>query len=418
MKHPWGKAYAVLFGLSLFGFPVVSAIPVVLSVDSRGISMGYRALVATLSLYVLMHAAYRRCPRISGPSAAAFVAVVAILFFRMLWDSVFTRLPLDLPWQDLWLFAGAVTLLPAIVFCFVPTNETLDGCLRSALVIGAGALIAIVVSVAASVQDLSKLERLATSVLNPVSVGHAGTSLVIVCLSRVAAGTGPKGSRIGAAARVVLGIAGVLMTVASASKGPILALVVAVLLTIVLRGDWDNSRRRLVRRAVWSVIALIVMAAAFYVVTEFTTFQTLQRFSDLSSDTSTMIRTRLMTDALVQSGESPIVGSAMVEYNEFTYPHNIAVESLLVGGAVGLATLLAFLSFVSVAAFRICRQLPHRRWLVVLLVQYLIDSMFSGSLYLSGQFWTTCLIVISAARPLELAPSGETLGTPLQRSFT
>src|SRR5215469_9903462 len=169
MTRAWAKAYGVLFGLVIFGYPVVSSIPIVLGVDHRGVSVAYRALVAALSLALLVYGVYRRRPHVSGVAGVACAALVLILLARMLWDSVWTSLPMDLEWGDLWTFSLGVVLLPASVFCFVPTSEMLHNCRRSAVIIGVCALIAIVGGVALSVRDLSKLERLATAALNPTS---------------------------------------------------------------------------------------------------------------------------------------------------------------------------------------------------------------------------------------------------------
>jgi hypothetical protein len=400
MARAWGQAYGALFGLVIFGFPVVSSIPIVVGVDHRGISIVYRALVATFSFALLARGVYRRRPRISGVAGGAFAALVLILLARMFWDSVLTRLPLDLEWGDLWLVTIGVGLMPASVFCFLPHKEMLDSCHRSALVTGVCAVIAIVVGVAVSVQDLSKLTRLATDVLNPISVGLVGTSIAIVCLARFAAGVGVARSRAEAAATLAIGIAGVLLTLASASKGPILELTVTLTLIFVLRGKWHNTAGQIMRRVVFAVIALAALGAATFALSEFTSFGAVTRLSAMVSDPSTAIRQQIMRDALVEFDESPVFGSATVEYIEHTYPHNIVIESLMVGGIAGLTALLVFLICAVDASVRIYWQLPQCRWLALLFVQYLINSMLSGSLYSETLFWVTSLIVIATGSRL------------------
>lgn len=400
LTHGWGRAYGVLFGLSVFGFPVVSAIPVLLGIESRGISTIYRALVVALSIYVLLYGAVRGYGRISGLAFGALTALVLIILMRMLWDSVFARLPLDLRWQDMWLFAVGITLLPAAVFLFLPSKAMLDMCYRSALTAGTAAAVAIALAIIVTVQDLSKLNRLATEVLNPISVGHVGTSLVIVCLARVAAGTSGVSWGAGPITRAVMSVAGLAMTLASASKGPILALAVTTVLAIVLRGEWESVRTRLVPRVLWAALVPACAVAIVFALNELTPLLVLERFSDLTTDTSTMTRARMMSDALSEFNESPLLGSATVEYHQRFYPHNIAVEALMVGGVACFSALLVLVSCALRAAARVYGQMPERRWLVLLFVQYLIDSMLSGSLYESPTFWVTTLIVLATAQRL------------------
>jgi hypothetical protein len=408
MRRGWDWAYGLLFGLSIFGFPVVSAIPVILGMESRAFSIAFRAFVVALSLLIVARGVYRRYPRLSGSGAWVFVALVGMILARMLWDSVMARLPLDLPWQDLWLFAVGVTLLPGTAFLLVPTKSMLDACYRCALVVGTVSVLAILASVAASVEDLSKLGRLSTEVLNPISVGHAGVSVLIVCLARLAgAATSPPVRPAGSLIRLTVGLLGLGMAIASASRGPLVALVVTLGVAVAFRGESKEWRTQLVSRVLGAAITVAVPVLGIIAADAFTPFQILARLADFLSDPSTMVRTRIMTDALSQFNDSPVFGSATVEYNERFYPHNILVESLMVGGVACFAALAVFLSIAATASVRIYRRSPERRWLVLLFVQYLIDSMFSGSLYSSPTFWVTSLMVINAARnPLELTRLG------------
>jgi hypothetical protein len=402
MRRGWDWAYGLLFGLSVFGFPVVSAIPVILGMEPRAFSIAFRAFVVALSLFILALAVYRRYPRLSGPAAWVFVALVGTILGRMLWDSVMARLPLDLPWQDLWLVAVGVTLLPGTAFLFVPTKSMLDACYRCALVVGTVSVLAILAGAAASVQDLSKLGRLSTDVLNPISVGHAGVSVLIVCLARLAgAATSPPVRPAGSLIWLTVGFLGLAIAIASASKGPLLALIVTLGVAIAFRGQSKEWRTQLVSRTLAAAITVAVPVLGVIAADAFTPFQILGRLSDLLSDPSTTTRTRIMTDALSQFNESPVFGSATVEYNERFYPHNILVESLMVGGVACFAALAVFLLIAATASVRIYRRSPERRWLVLLFVQYLIGSMSSGSLYSGSTFWVTALIVINAAQPLD-----------------
>jgi len=169
-------------------------------------------------------------------------------------------------------------------------------------------------------------------------------------------------------------------------------------LAAAFRGDSKEWRMRVVSRALWAVVTLVVPVVGLVLVTEFTSFQVLERFSDFFTDPSTTVRTRIMTDALLQFNESPVFGSSTVEYHERFYPHNILVESLMVGGIPCFAALAAYLVSAASAGVRIYQQLPERRWLVLLFVQYVIDSMLSGSLYSNATFWVTSLIVINGAQ--------------------
>jgi O-antigen ligase len=388
--------FGLLFGLSIFGFPIVSTLPVIMNVDSTPISVAYRALVLGLSLLAITAGLRASWPRVSGIGVMSFSAILGVMLARLSWDSVVAPLPLNLEWGNLWLYAVGMTILPAAVFLFIPTTQMLRSCYLSTFWLGVIAVLAIPVGVLFSVTDPSTLDRLQTDVLNPISVGNVGVSLVAVCLADF---TGRGGSVARYAARVfrlIFGGLGAAVALLSGSKGPVLALVVIITMATMLRGAPEQWRARLVPRLISLAVVLAVLASGLVAVSEF--FPVLERFMEASGQFSTAAREQLMSDALLQFEESPVLGSATVEYNQHFYPHNILVESLMVGGVAGFAALAAYLVVGVHAAAIVYARSPQYRWLVLLAVQYLTDSMFSGALYLSATFWISSMIVIAVAQ--------------------
>ena len=163
----------------------------------------------------------------------------ALLIARMFIDTVIDPLPgeLEMPVAQLLLLSLGACFLPALVFLETPSDATLDLARRAIEVLGVIALLLILYLGLRGVFEGRILRRLATSVLNPISVGHLGVSVFIVALCGLA------GSAVQAKfARWLVIVVSVLVIVASVSRGPILA---ALLVALV----YSFARRRKARIA-------------------------------------------------------------------------------------------------------------------------------------------------------------------------
>jgi len=394
--------FAGLFACAIFGFPLVSTLPVFLGVESRPISLAYRALVAGVSVVVLVRGFLMTQAFIHARYVIVVCGLMGLLTLRLLWDALLAPLPLDLNWMEIWPFALGVTFLPAAAFLLKVDTETLEIARRWSLRLGVLAATAVIAAALVALRDVATFLRLDTGVLNPISIGHVGVSLFVLLLLRPSRVKEPDGwrRRLRSASNGLGLIIAAALIIASGSKGPLLAWLVVMLVWLFTLGRASILAGLGLRRVIWPLFLLVSLVLSFVVLNAIVSLPIIERVLNVAQDQSTSERVRLLSQAIAQFEESPVVGSAIFEYDSRIYPHNILVEVLMVGGVVALVPLLIML-FEGIRAAAICLfQVCRERWLVLLYLQYLVDAMFSGSLFYSPQFWLISVVMLGlASRP-------------------
>lgn len=393
--------YGVLLACELFGFPLASVFPVFLGIKSRPISIAYRGFVVLLTIIFVTRALRQRWHVIKGPFALAALCLALLLLGRMLWDNTFADLPLNLPWDDQWTFLFGVTVLPTFAFIMVPPPGGFDILRKTGLWAGCVTIFMVIAAVAFTLRTGGFRNlggRLQTDVLNPISLAQMATSCLIFVNARSIAGTTAKGRPWRTVGRASMTLLCVLLVLASVSKGPILAMFAVIMLAAVFRGHLDLRGSGLAARLFFLIFAMAAAIGVILVLDAYTPIQIVSRFVNAGADASTSTRLELIQGALSQFEESPLMGSAVVEYSSLYYPHNIIVEVMMTNGILGLAALLFVLFGCFYYSGRILLKMPSERWIALLFVQYFIVSMFSGSLYYDASTWATTLIVLASVQ--------------------
>lgn len=385
--------YAVLVACTYFGFPIAALVPVVLGMPSRSISVVYRALMAAVSLVYAWWVSRKRPAALAVPVQWVLGLLVIMLLARLAWDSFGAPLPLDLPWENLWAEVLVVVLVPALPFLAVPDREALAMGRRLCRWAGIVAVFAAVVGALYSVRQFSLSSRLATDVINPITVGEIGVSLFIVVLSysSTAHAILPRWMRV--SGRIAGGVLGIAVCVLSASKGPLLSLVAVVLVMFCYRLVRLRFARQ-VQETCAVLVALALLAALAADLNERGVLTIYGRISDFASDQSTAMRLQAWDGALAQFNASPLWGSAAVELSTRYYPHNALLEVMMATGAAGLLLLLLLITWGAIAAHRVLTNAPEYSWIALLFVQHAVGALLSGSVYLNGASWISLLILL------------------------
>jgi len=317
---------------------------------------------------------------------------------RMFHDIVLVPLPGDLyvdPSQLLLLSLGAC-FIPAITALELPSERTLEFSRRAIEVLGAIAMLGILYVGLRGVMQGSILYRLATPVLNPISVGHVGVSVLIVTLCGFA-GAG----RLARLLRILLVVLSVGVVVATVSRGPIAAaLVASMLLALRPRPGQSIGLGGVVLRLVLIGGGVAAVVLAINYLEAIGIIDVVARLTDTLQDVAAQDRLAMVVGAWQQFTESPLLGSAMVERRFMENPHNVVVESLMALGILGLALLLAVLWASGTAALRLLRSAPRHAWVGLIYVQYVINAMLSGSLFTDSAFWFFGLAVLAVTATL------------------
>ena len=395
---------AALYALTIVGFPLVSTVPTLVGVDSQVATVPFRIIVVALSVGILYGWWVRGTRVLFNAAVLATLTLWALLVARMFVDTMVDPLPGDLgiPVSQFLLLSLGACFLPALAGLEYPDARTLDLARVWIEVLGAIAMLAILYVGLRGVFQGSVLYRLATPVLNPISVGHLGVSVMIVALCGFA-GSG-RGARL---LRSLLVLLSVTVIVGSVSRGPILAALVAALL--LAARPRAGARIRLfgvVLRVVLVAGAIGAIAAAISYLEESGIIDVVERLTETLQDVASQERTAMIVGAWQQFTEHPFVGSAFVERRFMMNPHNVILESMMAVGVVGLGLLLVSMTASLVATQRVLRIPGNHAWVGLIYVQYVINGMLSGSLFTDGTFWLFGLGVMALAARLQRRPDG------------
>lgn len=404
-RDAWTLLYAALFALTFIGYPVLGSGLGAFDAYARVFSIVYRAFVVFTSLLLIRFALTRMAVETwRSPVSVAFCVLWAMLLLRFVWDSSFVPIPFPLPWSDFFLMISGAVVIPAVALFQAPSERAYDIARRIILCGGVVAglfLVAAVLRIVFETDSISALRRLGTEELNPISLGNVGVALVIASL--LAQPPPHPSSRVARILdrRVVRWSAGALggfLAVASASKGPIVALLGVILLAQGAHIFRSGSGRALLAAGVRLILIVIGIGIVAVILGVFFNVRVIDRFVDFTVDTSTSDRIGMMTRALLQFEGSPWLGSAFVETKSRFYPHNLFIEVLMAVGIPGLLALLVVLGAALRAALRVLS--TRHDWVVLLFAQYQIGILFSGSVYFSAEFWVSMAAMFAIDRML------------------
>jgi O-antigen ligase len=300
----------------------------------------------------------------------------------------------------------ALALIPALPFIYVPDISAVILARRMCVAFGAVSVVALAIGAVYSAgHALAGAGRLSTDVINPITVGDVGASLFIVCLAHRGPSAKLRFSRLLAGARIVGGLLGTALCLLTASKGPLLGLMLAAFAMLLQRLSRLSSRRRALEIALAACLVGALLAGAA-LLAQSGLLLIYSRFSDIASDQSTALRLQAWDGALAQYDSAPLWGSSAVELSTRFYPHNLVVEVMMATGAFGLLLLLLLLAMAGAASWRILRTAPEYSWIALLFLQQLVSSMLSGSAYFGGQFWISMAILLGLRQMIRGRPGG------------
>jgi hypothetical protein len=308
---------------------------------------------------------------------------------------------------DYWLWAIGGCLVPMLGLLTQQTSRAWKLARRSSMALSLFAAVVVSAYGTTYVQSANgpayDSGRLRLVSLNPISVGHLGVSLFLISLWPILFIRDRLGGwqRIGIGAGVLLGL---YLTVAAASRGPIVALIF-VLLSYVAA---FNPKRA------WKVVILLcmVLAVGYVVAAHFQKagdFDTLSRIAGALSgnDSAVALREKSLTGAVSQFLDSPLIGDSLEVRSTHFYPHNVIIESLMATGIVGGIPFILVIIAGLRAAYRVVQTRSENGWVALLFIQYLVAAQFSGALYSVTPFWAFLGATISLSTACRKSCIGE-----------
>ena len=386
----------LLYSLAIAGYPLFSSLCILLHFeDSRPISITFRLLFLLISGALITH----RFKTIQVIGCRGFAALAlffwSILLLRLIWDGWVAGVSMVPSASDYLMYGLAVAWIPALAF-INSSFEELRLARKMTLLVSAISIVAVWWIVFVIKAESPWIGRMSTQVLNPISLGHLSVSFFLILFTLILDSfDGWRWWRLVLASAFLLG--GMLTTAMAASKGPVLAF---VLCTFLLSIYWNRKPLVLRIGLAFSVCGLLL--GILWVVNQNTIYKPIIRVTGVSQDASNAIRSDLLRNSVEQALGAPILGSALVEKNSRTYPHNILIESFLAGGVISGICMMILIAIGVGSALKSVRGHSESAWVAILYLQYLIDSMLSGALFLSPHFWYFSFATVALAADFDL----------------
>lgn len=360
---------ALLTALTISGYPLVGMLGDFLGLEALFVSVPFRVAVVALGVLGMFEVLRTLRP---------FRLDILLLLF---WWLYVVRLVFDLgnpAFEDTveaLIFFVATCLIPSIAAMTMANSYSEKSVAQLLFLLGvavsAGMLLLLVTGNLD--QDLLKNQggRVSIQAVNAISLGHVYATGIIAGLVLWRHHRTLYGGRLLLAAGSVLNAVALVM---AGSRGPLLALVVALIAFAVMRGRWGQ---------IFAGGLALAMVLPNLIASQSLTL--IDRFLGIYVDASSQERLIYQASAIEQAVTHPLFGSGYVELLSGTYPHNLAIESAMAMGLVGFALFL-FLS-VKGSVQAISRLRRGEVLLPLLFIQYLIASQLSGALWGAASLW-------------------------------
>ncbi len=233
--------------------------------------------------------------------------------------------------------------------------------------------------------------------LNPIELGFSGATLCLITVWFAGSALRPNGAGVnglsslvprGLARGMLLGLLPVSLALggytmlATASRAPIIALIICVGIILMMTRSWKLA-------ALLAMIGTGAVSIRFWESMQ-SSGANLERLIDFGSSSSDYSsgRTDLWIAAWQIFVRNPINGGALL-LEEGIYPHNLFLESLMATGVIGTLPLVVGVGLALVVGWKSTRQSDLSAMVYLMLAQTLVGAMTSGGLFYLPGFWAS-----------------------------
>lgn len=373
-----------IYTLVLSGYPIAAILSILLGVENRFITVPFRLLILLISV-ILVSVHNKRNGSTNLIFFIGFILFWSIYFLKLFIGEIFEN-SVEIGLVEFSLYAFGTCFLPSLAFfLYIPFDSVGKIKKFSFAFLSIGCCVSIyygLVNFKNLIDQDLVVQRLSTDTIDPISMSNIGVSLIILSFTSIFERNVKGSIKIVYVVSVAMGIFSI---AASGSRGPVISLLIVMGLFFLY-----NVQKNLIGKfALLIVFTIIAIGFTSYLETKFN-LQSLSRLQsgfDYTSDQSILERFELISTAVDEFLDNPLVGGRIGGQGKGRYPHNVFVESFMATGFFGgISFSLMFLSAL-LSAINILKYKKEYSWIALIFLQYAIEAQVSGSLYTSPIMW-------------------------------
>lgn len=410
-----GNLSVFLFAFLIFGFPIQSFIPFILSVDSTPINVSFRILFVVIAIIITGASFEKKSNNLINLGWFAFILFWIFYGSRLIYDlEIKNLLFLEKNKEYVYSFAFGVCLIPSIAIYYsakyIDSTRLLiliftiilisNLCITYAiLTTGKWNITEIVLSRANVNVEINGETK---SIINPITIGFFGEIITILSMHILNFNliSDKKYFRVGLYFCIGLGI---LNLVFGASRGPMVSLVILALIEFYFVAKKRSFNKTfIVKILFWITATVSVISYELLSKVNKEDIELLNRLSvtaEYRENDQKEERDYLYQSAWNQFLDSPIIGdSYLTKYPYPSYSHNLFLDVLMSTGIIG-AILFGIIGYsISVSIKHNLNNAPNAgvtKLYILLYIGILLISMTSGGLFTSAELWIFSAFMLS-----------------------
>ncbi len=394
-----GKRNAIFILLLVFSFPAIALINYSLEIQSGLISKSFRFLNLLISFLLIFEFIFS--PRFKAIFSIKFdkkfvTQKIPIILFLFFWAFYLFRMVLDLEVYHVndvsdisksyyYLFAIGITIIPMLAVATI--NQLNFDFLQLSLhryLVGLNiCLIAIFVIDRLYNNHVGYrfiVSRNEFDYLDAITIAVYGSLLVLSSFLN------KKKSFL----NYVCIVLGFFMVLTTASRGPILSILLALLFVLFFKDKKLSIKYLFLTLALTSSVLFNYLFSVMFDKYFIAGNPLLHRLNNFGKDQSTVNRLKILEDGFNQFLEGPIFGTHFLVMESKMYAHNILLDILLATGVLGLLMIIpVFLIFARkiISKFQIV-------FVSVIGFYLFLNTLTSGACYNMTEFWIIMILLV------------------------
>lgn len=413
-----GMACIWLIVLVVFAFPITSALPVLLRVDSTPINIFFKFLYLLLGIFLIIGACFRKESKYISIGGVLILLFWAIYSGRLLYDTLIVGLKFPgMSFFKLYSITFGLVLLSTIAVIFtaryVDTKKAIKYFFYTILLANLSIVFVLYkiygtlnpITIATRAMFLVELDDGSEiSVLNPITLSYFGEILALFSLALLFL---KKTKFLRTLFYLFTCAMGIYVLIMGASRGPFLTFVIIAFLLVFINIQFSKKTKTYLLR-LSAIFSLFVFTFAYWVVPKLISLniEFVRRLGALfedKGDVSIQARDQQWNAAWTQFLENPILGDQFLENYLNYYPHNIYLEALMATGLIGGSIFFAIIGYTLI---NITLEYFNKDVLIIfslLLLTALLANFTSGSLFAGSTLWILLAFCFSIKRTNHLA---------------